>query len=77
MEDFGYVKIKLDSLIKEKGISRNKLAYRAELQRTQLNYYLNAEITRVDLNVLSRLCNALDCEVSDILEYVPAENKMK
>ena len=35
--DYGYIKIKLDDLIEKQGISKNKLAHRAEMQRTQLN----------------------------------------
>lgn len=67
-EDYGYIKIKLEDLIKENEISKNKLAHRAELQRTQLNQYCKA--------VLARICNALDCKVEDLLEYVPPKNKV-
>ena len=71
--DFGYIKIKVNELIKEKGISKNKLTHRAEMQRTQLNQYCNGEITRLDTAVLARLCAALECKIEDILEFVPAE----
>lgn len=47
-EDYGYIKIKLEDLIKENEISKNKLAHRAELQRTQLNQYCNGTVTRLD-----------------------------
>ena len=70
-EDYGYIKIKLEDLIKENEISKNKLAHRAELQRTQLNQYCNGTVTRLDTAVLARICNALDCKVEDLLEYVP------
>ena len=74
MEDleYGYIKIKLDELIEEKGISKNKLAHRAEMQRTQLNQYCNNQVTRLDTYVLARICNALDCKIEDLLEFVPA-----
>lgn len=71
--DFGYIKIKVNELIKEKGISKNKLTHRAEMQRTQLNQYCNGDITRLDTAVLARLCAALECKIEDILEFVPAE----
>ena len=61
-EDYGYIKIKLEDLIKENEISKNKLAHRAELQRTQLNQYCNGTVTRLDTAVLARICNALDCK---------------
>ena len=71
--DYGYIKIKLDELIKKKGISKNKLAHRAEMQRTQINHYCNGTISRLDAVVLARLCAALDCRIEDLLEYIPAK----
>ena len=73
-QDFGYIRIKVDELIESKGISKNKLAHRAEMQRTQLNQYCNNEITRLDTAVLARLCTALDCKIEDILEFVSADD---
>ena len=73
MEQYGTIKIKLDELIKKSGISKNKLCHRAELQRTQLNHYCNNEITRLDTDVLSRICTVLDCRIEDLLEFVPPE----
>lgn len=70
--DFGNIRIKLTDLIKEKNISKNKLSHRAEMQRTQLNHYCNNTVTRLDTAVLARLCTALDCEISDLLEFIPA-----
>ena len=76
MEDknYGYVKIKLAKLIKDRKISKNKLSHRAEMQHSQINHYCNEEITRLDTAVLARLCTALDCKIEDLLEFVPKEN---
>ena len=71
--DYGYIRIKLNELIHQQGISKNKLAHRAEMQRTQLNQYCNNQVTRLDTAVLSRLCHALDCKIDDLIEYVPPE----
>lgn len=73
--DYGYIKIKLDDLIEKQGISKNKLAHRAEMQRTQLNQYCKGTVTRLDTAVLARLCCALDCKIEDLLEYIPPEEK--
>ncbi len=67
--DYGVVRVNLKAIMKEQGVSINKLACRAEMQRTQLKTYLNGTIQRVDLAVLARLCYVLDCDISDILEY--------
>ena len=72
MEEHGTIKIKLDELIKKAGISKNKLSHKAEMQRTQLNKYCKNEITRLDTDVLARLCEALECDIGDILEFVPS-----
>ena len=73
MNEYGKIKIKLDQLIKEKGISKNKLSQRAEMQRTQLNNYCNNTITRLDTDVLARICTVLGCKIEDLLEFVPSD----
>ena len=79
MEDRNYVTIliKLDEMIEKQNISKNKLAHRAEMQRTQLNQFCKGTVTRLDTAVLARLCCALNCKIEDLLEYVPPENKEK
>ena len=76
-QEFGYIKIKLDQLIKERGLSKSKVEYRAEMQRTQLNQYCSNRVTRLDTAVLARLCTALNCKIEDILEFVPASEAEK
>ena len=71
MEQFGSIKIKLDELIQKRGISKNKLCQRAQLQHTQLNHFCKNEITRLDTDVLARICTVLDCRIEDLLEFVP------
>lgn len=73
MEKCGRIKINLDRLITEKGISKNKLSQRAEMERTQLNRYCKGTVTRLDTDVLARLCTVLDCAIGDLLEFVPPE----
>lgn len=67
--DYGRVIIKLKDFIEKEDISINKLANRAEMQRTQLKAYMNNEVQRVDLAVLARLCYVLECDIEDLLEY--------
>lgn len=74
MEKYGTIRIKLDELIQKAGISKNKLSHRAEMQRSQINHYCNNEITRLDTDVLARICTVLDCKIEDLLEFVPPEN---
>lgn len=73
MDTHGSIRINLDKLIEEKGISKSKLCHRAELQRTQLNNYCNNSVSRLDIDVLARLCSGLECEIADLLEFIPAD----
>ena len=75
MEEYGTIRIKLDELIAKSGISKNKLSHRAEMQRTQINNYCKNNITRLDTDVLARLCTVLDCQIGDLIEFVPPEKK--
>lgn len=75
MGEYGSIRIKLDELIKRSGMSKNKLSHRAEMQRSQINNYCNNNITRLDTDVLARICTILECEIGDLLEFVPPERK--
>lgn len=72
-QDHGKIKIKIADVMKEKQISKTKLSYLAFLQLRQLNNLINEKAARVDFDVLARICNALDCRIDDIFEYVPKD----
>ena len=74
MQRFGKIVINLKEIAEQRGISKNKLSQRAEMQRTQLNNYYNNKITRLDTDVLARLCTVLECRIEDILEFVPPDS---
>ena len=75
MEEYGKIVIKLDELIKKRGISKNKLSHKAEMQRTQINNFCNNKITRLDTDVLARICSVLECKIEDLIEFIPPEKK--
>jgi putative transcriptional regulator len=69
MSDRGSIQFHLTELLEQSGMSKNKFCQRAELQRSQLNGYLNNTITRLDTDVLIRICDTLDCTIADLMEY--------
>lgn len=75
MNEHGTVIIHLKELLTSTGLSKTKLCQRAELQMSQVNGYINNTITRLDIDVLSRICYTLDCSISDLLEYQKPEDK--
>lgn len=73
--DYGEIRLRLAEIIKERGISMNQLSFRAEMQRTQLRNYRDNKIQRLDIDILKRLCYVLDCDLFDLLEYIPPKSK--
>lgn len=65
----GRVIITLEEYRLAHNISKNKIVQGANVQRTQLQNYCNNRVSRVDLDVLARICSFLDCELSDIMRY--------
>ena len=74
LKNYGKVEIKLSSIMVERNISIYQMSKLTSLKySTVKSYYTNSPITRVDLDVIAKMCYVLDCKVSDILEYIPCE----
>lgn len=64
------VRIKLDQLLLEKKISRYQLAKLTEIKYQTIDNYYKNRVIRYDSYILSKICKALHCNISDILEYI-------
>lgn len=71
----GKIVITIDEYRKAHNISKYKICRACNLQQTQLNSYCNNKLSRVDLDVLTRICDFLKCDLSDILKYIPPEEE--
>ena len=74
-KDYGHLEIRLMELIKERGLNKYKLSNKAEMNWNQIDNYCNNNITRLDTFVLCKLCTVLNCEIKDLLIFVPASIK--
>ena len=72
-DGYGDIKIHLAEIFEEKNISLNQLSFRTEMQRTQLRNYRYNKIQRLDIDILKRLCYVLECNLTDLIEYIPPE----
>ncbi len=59
----------LDKTLNRLNISRYELSKRTEIQYQVIDNYYKNKVKRYDGYVLDRICTALDCDISDILEY--------
>lgn len=71
MNELGEIKIHLDELLEKRNVSLNQLSFRAEMQRTQIRNYRDNKIQRLDTDILLRLCYVLECDLSELIEYIP------
>ncbi len=70
----GYYIFKLKQLLKEKNISINKLMRDTNTDFKVIKRLLTGDIVRIDIYVLARLCNYLNCNIKDIIEYKKNSN---
>lgn len=61
----------LSRILGEKRIKQSQLAKETGISTRAINALYNDKVTRIDYRILSQLCKALDCDISDILIYIP------
>lgn len=66
----GYYLFKLEKILADKKISKNKIMRDTNTDFKVLKRLWSGDIERVDITVLARLCDYLDCEITDIFEYI-------
>jgi len=71
----GYYIFNLDSILKNKNISKNKLMRDTNTDFKVIQRITNGDLTRFDIIVLARICDYLECKLSDIIEYYPKEKE--
>lgn len=63
------IKLTLDTALKNKNITRYELAKRTGIQYQIIDKYYKNVVKRYDSYILERICNALDCNIADIIEF--------
>ena len=66
----GYYLFKLGKLLSDKKISINKLMRDTNTDFKVIKRIINGDIARIDITVLARLCDYLNCNITDIFEYI-------
>ena len=64
------VRLTLNKLLKNKEISRYELAKRTGIRYQIIDNYYKNKVVRYDSFILARICDVLDCNVSDLLENI-------
>ena len=69
--DYGHVELRLKEVMDERGISRNQLAKLIDARFEGVGKWYKGEVEKMDLDILARICYALDCTTEDLIIYVP------
>lgn len=68
---YGKIKINLSEIMDKNGITRNKMCKLTGVKYDIVNRYYKAEnIERIDLDFFARVCFVLNCDISEVLEYI-------
>ena len=65
----GEFNFKLKNILNNKKISINKLMRDTNTDYKVIKRLITGEITKIDLFVIARLCNYLDCNLNDLISY--------
>ncbi len=64
------IKLTVDKCLDSKGITRYELAKRTGIRFHIVDGYYKNKIVRYDSYILNKFCEALECDISDLVEYI-------
>lgn len=68
------IELRLDELMAERGVKLVDLAKEIGLSNANLSHIKTGKIKAMRFSTLDALCEALECDVSDIVVHVPRQH---
>ena len=69
VRDYGHVKLHLRERMEERGLKRNQVALAIGARFEVVDKWCQGDVSRIDADILARLCYVLECDVGDIITY--------
>lgn len=69
--EYGKIKINLDKIMKDRNITTYQLNNKTNIRFQTIQALRDNLSSRIDFNVLAKLCYSLNCKIEDIIEYIP------
>ena len=66
--------LRLDRVMADRKISLNELSEKVGVANVNLSKLKNGHVSAIRFSTLEAICDVLDCQPGDILEYDPAQN---
>ncbi len=67
------VRLTVDKAIKSRNITRYRVAEDTGIKYQLIDNYYKNKLVRYDSYILNKLCEYLDCDICDLIEYVKDE----
>ncbi len=67
--EYGHLRLHIEEILKEKGISKNKLCKELDIPRSNLNRYCQQSFQRIDANLICKLCYYLEIDIAELITY--------
>lgn len=69
------IKIKLSDLLGKHKMTQKALAEQANMRPATVSKMYYEEIKRIDVKHLDNICKVFNCEISELLEFIPDNNR--
>ena len=69
----GHIVLRLDRVMADRKMSLNELSERGGVANVNLSKMKNGRISAIRFSTLAAICEVLQCQPGDILEYEPDE----
>lgn len=63
------IKLTLDKCLQSRGITRYELHKRTGIKFQIIDNYYKNKVVRYDSFLLDKICEALECDISELIEY--------
>lgn len=70
------IKIRLSKLLGEKRMTQAELSRRTGIRPNTINALYHEYVKYIGKEDLDKICEVLDCNIADLLEYVPNSEKI-
>ena len=65
------IRIKVSELLGKHKMTQSALAKQAHIRPATVSKMYYEEVKRIDIKHLNNICKTFNCEISELLEYVP------
>ena len=69
------IKIYLSRILGEKRITQAELARQTGIRPSTISDIYNEMTERLNINHLDKICEYLNCDITDLIEYIPDKQK--